>query len=52
MVRIIDRRCTGKTRKLFEAAQEHSAVIVCSNPLAFEDKAYRYGINGLTFISY
>lgn len=52
MVRIIDGRCTGKTRKLFEAAKEHGAVIVCSNPLAFEDKAHGYGIGGLTFISY
>jgi hypothetical protein len=52
MVRIIDGRCTGKTRKLFEAAKEHGAVIVCSNPLAFEDKAYGYGIGGLTFMSY
>lgn len=52
MVRIIDGRCTGKTRKLFEAAKEHGAVIVCSNPSAFEDKAYRYDIDGLTFMSY
>lgn len=52
MVRIIDGRCTGKTRKLFEAAKERDAVIVCSNPSAFEDKAYGYGIRGLTFISY
>lgn len=52
MVRIIDGRCTGKTRRLFEAAKEQGATIVCSNPASFTDKALQYGIVGLKFISY
>lgn len=52
MERIIDGRCTGKTRKLLEAAKEQGATVVCSNPAAFADKALRYGITGLKFISY
>ena len=52
MERIIDEHCTGKTRKLLEVAKEHGATVVCSNPAAFADKALRYGITGLKFISY
>lgn len=52
MERIIDDRCTGKTKKLFLAAKEQNAIIVCSNPRAFSEKASRYGIVGLTFVSY
>lgn len=52
MVQIIDGRSTGKTRKLFEVAKEKGATIVCSNPSAFADKAFRYGIYGLDFMSY
>lgn len=52
MERIIDGRCTGKTYKLMEAAKEQGATVVCSNPAAFADKAFCYGITGLKFISY
>lgn len=52
MVRIIDGRGTGKTYKLLMAAHDQGATVVCSNPHAFSDKALRYGIYGLKFLSY
>lgn len=52
MKRIIDGRGTGKTMRLFQEAKEQNAVVVCSNPAAFADKAIRYGIVGLKFMSY
>lgn len=52
MERIVDGRCTGKTRRLLEAAKEQGATVVCSNPSSFADKALQYGIVGLKFISY
>lgn len=52
MIRIIDDRGTGKTRKLLEAAKEQNAIVVCGNPSAMRGKAHSYGIIGLDFISY
>ena len=52
MNRIIDKRNTGKTSRLFLLAKENNGIIVCSNPIAMRDKAYAYGIVGIDFISY
>ncbi|MBE5925624.1 MAG: hypothetical protein E7270_01340 [Lachnospiraceae bacterium] len=52
MYQIINRRGTGKTRILLEAAKRNNATVVCKNPHAMEQKAIAYGITGLNFISY
>lgn len=52
MYRIIDGRGTGKTSRLLLLAKENNGVIVCKDPLAMREKAYRYGITGIDFISY
>ncbi len=52
MYKIIDGRGTGKTGRLMLLAKENKGVIACSNPKAMEEKAHRYGIFGIDFISY
>ena len=52
MNRIIDKRGTGKTGRLFLLAKENNGIIVCSNPTIMREKAYAYGIVGIDFISY
>lgn len=52
MYRIIDNRATGKTSRLMLLAKENGAAIACANPRAMQEKAYRYGITGIDFISY
>ena len=52
MKRIINTRGTGKTLQLFLLAKESDGIVVCANPYAFENKAQRYGLTGITFISY
>lgn len=52
MNRIIDKRNTGKTSRLFLLAKENNGVIVCSNPKVMKEKAYAYGLVGIDFISY
>lgn len=52
MYRIIGERSSGKTRKLMEIAKQDNAYFVCENPKAMENKAYNYGITGITFVSY
>ena len=52
MNRIIDKRGTGKTGRLFLLAKENNGIIVCSNPTVMREKAYAYGIVGIDFISY
>lgn len=52
MERIIDKRSTGKTRKLLEYAQANGANVVCANPNAMRRKAEAYGIYGLNFYTY
>jgi hypothetical protein len=52
MYRIIDNRATGKTSRLMLLAKENDGIIVCKDPKAMRDKAYRYGIVGIDFISY
>lgn len=52
MYRIIDNRATGKTSRLMLLAKESGAKIACMNPHLMQEKAYRYGITGIDFISY
>lgn len=52
MYRIIDNRATGKTSRLMLLAKENNGIIVCKDPGIMKDKAYRYGITGINFISY
>lgn len=52
MIRVIDKRGTGKTHELMLVAKENDAIFVCGNPHAMEQKALAYGITGLTFMSY
>ena len=52
MYRIIDNRATGKTSRLMLLAKENDGIIVCKDPKAMQEKAYRYGIIGIEFISY
>ena len=43
---------TGKTKALLEMAKADNGVVVCANPEAMRDRAYRYGIVGLEIVSY
>ena len=52
MYRIIDGRATGKTSRLMLLAKENDGIIVCKDPGIMRDKAYRYGITGIEFMSY
>jgi len=52
MIKIIDKRGTGKTSRLFLIAKENNGIIVCRNPELMREKAYGYGITGLDFVSY
>ena len=52
MYRIIDKRASGKTCRLFMLAKEHNGIIVCANPCAMQEKARAYGIIGIDFIDY
>ena len=50
MKKIIDGRGTGKTSRLLLLAKENDGIIVCENPQALRERAYRYGITGLDII--
>lgn len=52
MYRIIDNRATGKTSRLMLLAKESGVKIACINPHLMKEKAYRYGITDIDFISY
>lgn len=52
MLKVVDKICTGKTRKLIEAAKENDYAVVCKNPQGMTQKAYNYGITGVEFVSY
>ena len=52
MIKIIDKRCSGKTSRLLLLAKENNGVVVCSNPDKMREKAYAYGLTGIEFISY
>ena len=52
MIKIIDKRGTGKTSRLMLLAKEKNAYIVCLNPKSHISKAEAYGLIGIDFISY
>ena len=52
MIKIIDKRGTGKTSRLLLVAKENDGIVVCRNENALRQKAIRYGITGVTFLSY
>lgn len=52
MIKIIDKRATGKTSRLILLAKETGAIIVCSEPKYIKLLANRYGIKDLDIISY
>lgn len=52
MYRIIDKRGTGKTSRLLLLAKENNGIVVCMAPEKLIRQANKYGISGLTFISY
>ena len=52
MIKIIDGRGTGKSSRLLLLAKENNGVIVCENPRQMSEKAYRYGIVGIDYVSY
>ncbi len=52
MYRIIDDRSTGKTSRLLLLAKESNGIVVCANPVTMREKAYKYGIVGVEFLSY
>ena len=52
MYRIIDKRASGKTSRLFLLAKEANGIVVCHNPEDMVKKAYGYGITGIDFVSY
>ena len=52
MYRIIDKRGTGKTSRLLLLAKENNGIVVCMSPEKLIRQANKYGISGLTFMSY
>lgn len=52
MYRIIDCRGTGKTSRLLLLAKENNGIVVCALPNLMREKAYRYGLTGIDFMSY
>lgn len=52
MLRIIDGRSCGKTKRLLKQAQEIGAIVACSNPYAMAEKAKAYGFYGINCIHY
>lgn len=52
MIRIIDKRASGKTGRLMLLAKENNAYFVTRNAADAKSKAYDYGIVGIDFISY
>ena len=52
MYRIIDKKSTGKTLRLFLLAKEYNGIVVCNNPNAMEQKAKAYGMTGISFKPY
>lgn len=52
MIRIIENRDTGKTRRLMEECAKVNGVFVCFNPYRMIEKAKAYGLTGFDIISY
>ena len=52
MIKVIDKKATGKTGRLLLLAKERNGVIICSNPDKIRAKAHNYGIVGVDIVSY
>lgn len=53
IIRIIERKNSGKTKTLMKECERTNGIFVCANPYAAKEKAHAYGIYGiLNFISY
>ncbi len=52
MIRIIEDKDTGKTRRLMEECAKVNGVFVCANPSRMIFKARDYGLFGFDIISY
>ena len=52
MIKVIDKKATGKTGRLLLLAKERNGVIVCNNPDKIRAKAHNYGIVGVDIVSY
>lgn len=52
MIKIIDKRGSGKTSRLLLLAKQNDGIVVCKNPEKLRDKAYEYGLVGINFMSY
>lgn len=52
MIKIIDKRSSGKTSRLMLLAKENDGILVCKDPAKMRDKAYDYGLVGVIFMSY
>lgn len=52
MIKIIDKRSSGKTSRLLLLAKQNGGIVVCKNPEKLRNKAYEYGLIGINFMSY
>lgn len=52
MIKIIDKKATGKTGRLLLLAKEQNGVVICGNPDKIRAKAHNYGIVGVDIVSY
>lgn len=52
MIKVIDKKATGKTGRLLLLAKEQNGVVICGNPDKIRAKAHNYGIVGVDIISY
>ena len=52
MIRIIDEKCSGKTKKLIEKAFETGGTIACKNVYSTRAKVVAYGFYNIKIISY
>lgn len=52
MIKIIDKKCKGKTGRLLLLTKEHNGIVVCANPDKIKAKAHNYGIVGIDAVSY
>ena len=52
MIKIIGNSSTGKTGRLLLLAKENDAIIVCKDVEHMRQRAHKYGLNGIEFISY
>lgn len=52
MYKIIDDKCSGKTKKLIDAASKNKGIVVCKNAYSTRAKSIAYGFHGAKYMSY